>query len=206
MNTNNLNWLINWHLRILSRNEHRGNWIQINTLDNPGWNFQTSLSGTGLENHQFKESYIDRTEDDWVYCYIKDGFFLAPCGPLNLLEALQTFRDWVDSLEPVILANEFFERDNLDWIMKWYAGQCDGYWEHLHGLCFLTTDEPSWSMRFGIEETELDDINFPSVAIKRSETDWINCFVKYKIFEGRCSIQNLNEMLEIFRDWAENAQ
>ena len=107
MNTNNLNWLLNWHLKITRQNKKIGNWIQINTLDNPGWYFQTSLAGTGLENSRFDKIKIDRDENDWVYCYIKNGFFESPCGPLNLIEALQIFRDtdWINCYK----RNDIFE-------------------------------------------------------------------------------------------------
>lgn len=206
MEINCLCWLLQWHLNILKKNGNIGNWVQINTLDNPGWYFQTTLAGTSLENKQFQDVEIERNEDDWIHAFLRKGSYESACGPLNLLETLQIFRNWVDPDQTIKLTEELDEEDNMEWIMKWYTGQCDGNWEHYSALCLVTTDAPGWSIRFSIGETELEQIDFTPLSIQRSGTDWIDCFVKNNGFEGRCSAQNLNEVLGIFRYWAEAAQ
>ena len=206
MQTNDFLWLLNWYLEKFNFNENRGIWIQINSLDNPGWFFLTSLTETGLENHKFEKIRIDRTENDWIRCFLNNDFFEAAGGPNNFFELLRHFRNWVENVYQVPLSIIKGNDDNLNWILEWFNGQCDGYWEHVSAFSLITTDAPGWSLRLSIGETELEQIHFDPVSIQRTEMDWINCSIKHNIFEGRCSFQNLNEMLGFFRDWAESAQ
>ncbi|WP_082910198.1 Imm53 family immunity protein [Brevibacillus brevis] len=40
---------------------------------------------------------VDRTENDWVHCRLKDGCFEAFGGPKNLNEILAFFKQWAES-------------------------------------------------------------------------------------------------------------
>jgi hypothetical protein len=68
--------------------------IKIGTIDNPGWRVEINSIGTKNENIPFESIKIERTEDDWVHCWIKDKVFNMACGPLNLEEALGIFLKW----------------------------------------------------------------------------------------------------------------
>lgn len=90
-------WLINWYDCCCSKGLSCKSRIRIATLDNPGWNFYVDLRGTGLETDTFKVIHVDRTEEDWYHCFIRDNIFRCPGGNFNLGEALQMFRNFVES-------------------------------------------------------------------------------------------------------------
>lgn len=94
--------------------------------------------------------------------------------------------------------------DNLLWLLKWYDRHCDGDWEHQFGIKIETLDNPGWSIRISIQETELQDKKFQDNNTERTNTDWIFSRVREGFFEGFGGPFNLPEILQIFRDWAES--
>ena len=90
-------WLINWY-----KSQCNGDWehcygVRISSLDNPGWRLSISLNETGLEYKKFEDIEIERTESDWIHCFIREQCFEAACGVSNLNEAIKIFHDWVES-------------------------------------------------------------------------------------------------------------
>jgi hypothetical protein len=71
--------------------------IKIDTLDNPGWSVDISLQETELEDKDYEQIKIERSQEDWLRCSVKDGQFQIRCSPLNLEEGLNTFLTWADS-------------------------------------------------------------------------------------------------------------
>ena len=76
--------------------EH-GEGIRISTLDNPGWAIDISLSGTELEDKPYEMIKIERDDQDWLHCFIRDGKFVIRCGSKNLEEGLGNFLRWANS-------------------------------------------------------------------------------------------------------------
>lgn len=97
MTDNNLAWLLQWYWNQCDSDWEHGNGIKIETIDNPGWFLKVSITETELQNKQFQVVDIDRSENDWVYCSIKDNLFQGFGGPFNLPEVLQIFRKWVEN-------------------------------------------------------------------------------------------------------------
>jgi hypothetical protein len=93
--------------------------------------------------------------------------------------------------------------DNLVWLLQWYYNQCDGDWEHGNGIRITTIDNPGWFIKISLEETGLQNKSFQKIRIDRSENDWLRCFVDKEVFEGAGGPFNLPEILQIFRDWAD---
>lgn len=94
--------------------------------------------------------------------------------------------------------------DNLTWLLKWFASQCDGDWEHGNGFNIGTLDNPGCYVKITLDYTNLSDREFKVIDINRSESDWIYCIVEEGLFKGFGGIYNLPELLGIFRRWAEN--
>ncbi len=94
------------------------------------------------------------------------------------------------------------EQDDFSWLQRWYQAHCNGDWEHGAGIHIGTIDNPGWSIKVNLQDTELENRQFEKVHIERSEHDWIFCGVKEGNFEGACSPTNLPEILMIFRKWA----
>ena len=97
MINDDLKWLIGWFASQCDGDWEHEYGVRIGTLDNPGWRLRISLVGTELENHEFKKVTIERTETDWLFCFIDEGHFEAACGLYNLPEGLQIFRNWSES-------------------------------------------------------------------------------------------------------------
>lgn len=93
----------------------------------------------------------------------------------------------------------------LEWLQRWYAGQCDGDWEHEWGVKIGTLDNPGWWVVIDLEDTDLEAREYSKVDIKRSETDWFFTRVQDQRFSASCGPGNLTEVLTIFREWVEGA-
>ncbi|MCL2285682.1 MAG: immunity 53 family protein [Firmicutes bacterium] len=65
-------------------------------------------------------------------------------------------------------------------------------------------DNPGWSIKFNISSTLYENVAFNDVKIDRTEHDWVRC--KKENGEIMCAggPKNLEEMLEIVKDWMES--
>ncbi|MET9881195.1 immunity 53 family protein [Actinacidiphila glaucinigra] len=90
----------------------------------------------------------------------------------------------------------------LDWLQRWYGSQCDGDWEHEWGVAIGTLDNPGWSIKIDLEETDLADREYPRQQAIRSEHDWVMAWTAGKVFHAACGPGNLTEALTLFRTWA----
>lgn len=92
--------------------------------------------------------------------------------------------------------------DILIWLENWFLQNCDIDWEHSYGLRIATLDNPGWSVEISLNETNLEEKEYPKTIIERSNNDWIHCFVEENTFKGYGGPNNLREILEIFKNWA----
>lgn len=93
--------------------------------------------------------------------------------------------------------------DNLTWLMRWFGGRCDGAWESECGITIETVDNPGWMIRIDLDGTGLDPSSFRPVAVQRTESDWVECKVADGLFYAGAGVNNLDEVLGIFRRWVE---
>lgn len=92
--------------------------------------------------------------------------------------------------------------DSIRKLQEWYAGQCDGEWEHNQGIRIETIDNPGWSVTIDVRGTPFFEVEFESTEIDRTETDWLRIRREGSsvvAFGGPC---NLSEILEVFVGWA----
>jgi len=98
-----LQWLQEWVSREFGEGPvtTANPWVQIETLD-PGWSATISLTDTAMQEIDFEDVEIDRSETDWLHCWV-DGDAESRClewqgrgGSANLNEILSTFRSWVE--------------------------------------------------------------------------------------------------------------
>ncbi len=91
-----LQWIQNWFSENCDGDwEHNENFT-IRTLDNPGWSLEVNLEGTVCEQKEFSKLSIERSEDDWCFCFVRDGRFHAAGGPKNLIEMITVFKEWAE--------------------------------------------------------------------------------------------------------------
>lgn len=99
--------------------------------------------------------------------------------------------------------------DALARLQRWYHSQCNGDWEHSQGVEIGTLDNPGWSIQIDLHETPLAGKVFQehSYGIRAdaetSGDDWLCCKVKDNVFDAAGGPYKLEEMVEVFLDWAE---
>ena len=91
--------------------------------------------------------------------------------------------------------------DVFKWLQEWYLQNCNGDWEHSYGVKIGTLDNPGWYVDIDLTDTDLAGEKFKPIALERSENDWIHCHVEHNIFKGYGGTLNLEEIIEIFRNW-----
>ncbi|WP_018352192.1 immunity 53 family protein [Longispora albida] len=90
----------------------------------------------------------------------------------------------------------------FDWLQAWYLSQCDGDWEHSWGVTIDTLDNPGWTVKINLQETDLAGREFPRLQTTRSEHDWVMVWTSQEVFQIACGPGNLSEALALFREWA----
>jgi len=94
----------------------------------------------------------------------------------------------------------------LQRLQEWYKAQCNGDWEHSDGVKLDTLDNPGWSLEIDLTDTPLQYRSFTEMKREyEHETEWLTCSLSDGKFTGACGPEKLEEMLEIFLDWAEDS-
>jgi hypothetical protein len=88
-------WLQNWYFSNCDGDWEHCYGIKISTLDNPGWYVEINLQETEFENIECSVIQIERSDNDWVHCKIKENIFIGAGGPNNLIEIITLFKEWV---------------------------------------------------------------------------------------------------------------
>jgi hypothetical protein len=90
-------WLQNWYQTHCDGGWEHSRRIRLGTLDNPGWSLTINVQETELQEKAFPEVEIKRSENDWIFCSVKENKFDCACGPINLPEVLKLFRNWAEN-------------------------------------------------------------------------------------------------------------
>lgn len=64
-------------------------------------------------------------------------------------------------------------------------------------------DRPGWRLWVDLTDTPLHGAAFEPVSARRAEDDWIEARLRLSGFAAECGPVNLEDMLALFRDWAE---
>ena len=89
-------------------------------------------------------------------------------------------------------------------LQDWYLKACDGDWEHQYGISISSLDNPGWFLKVELKGTYLEEILFQEVKIQRDQEDnWLTCRLENGSFCGYGGPSNLEEILVIFLDWAD---
>jgi len=93
--------------------------------------------------------------------------------------------------------------DALSRLQRWFAGRCDGNWEHAEGIKLATLDNPGWSLKVTLQGTGLDHKPFAEVLRDHNERSWLACRVRDGLFEAFGGPHMLGSMIDVFLEWAE---
>ena len=169
-------WLQQWYQDYCNGSWEHSYGISLKNIDNPGWSLTVDLEDTQLEYTNFQQIKIDRSEQDWIFCEVKDLKFEARCGARNLPEVLRVFRHWVIENEPSE-NNEYTWDDHV--IVKKDAPEqfCPG---RIGVVCYM------WEIRF-------EDI------AKKYQSELGDCIYLIKFETGR-EIRIAGRFLEMYKN------
>lgn len=91
----------------------------------------------------------------------------------------------------------------IDRLCRWYAGQCDGKWEHAYRIRIETLDNPGWLVRVNLSGTTLENAELETVTVERAAYDWVHIKIEDSSFVGACGPSNLSEIIDFFIHFAE---
>lgn len=104
--------------------------------------------------------------------------------------------------------------DNLIWLSQWYLSQCDNDWEHSYGVKIDTLDNPGWSLKINLTDTEMLGRSFEPVEQGQPSGDlnqwqqtgsWWVARVEDDAFYVACGPLDLSAAVGIFRRWVERS-
>ena len=104
MQIDELEWLQNYYIECCDGDWEHTYGVKIDTLDNPGWFIVIDLNETRFEGISFEKRDVERAENDWFFCSVKDKKFQGCGGPQNLTEIIKIFRQWVEECDKALAA------------------------------------------------------------------------------------------------------
>ncbi len=87
-------------------------------------------------------------------------------------------------------------------LQGWYLSQCNGEWEHSHGIHIGTLDNPGWRVRIDLRGTDLEARPFKAISDLDPDVNWMECHVEDGHFEAHGGAPMLEPMLRAFLNWA----
>jgi hypothetical protein len=92
----------------------------------------------------------------------------------------------------------------LEELVRWYAAQCDGDWEHSYGIAIDTLDNPGWRLKVDLTDTELQSVAFQVVEHNlEDDVSWWRCWRDDNVFHAACGARDLQSVISIFIKWAD---
>ena len=98
--------------------------------------------------------------------------------------------------------------NKLQELQAWYKAQCDGDWEHGHGVTISTLDNPGWSLVVNLIGTNLQTKEFEAVSYglglnsDPEDQNWLVCKAEGGQFQAYGGPTKLDEMLDVFIRWS----
>jgi hypothetical protein len=95
-------------------------------------------------------------------------------------------------------------------LQAWYAKQCNGEWEHDHGVSIQSCDNPGWWVKVSLVDTPLQGVAFAEVSenidLNRCATSqsWLSCRVEGNVWHGAGDASKLEVIVNAFLAWAES--
>lgn len=91
----------------------------------------------------------------------------------------------------------------IKWLEDWYNRQCDGDWEHDHGIRIENLDNPGWTIHINLKDTELEYLKLRVDDTERSEEDWFHYRIENGEYFAGGDPNKLLFLLEKFKEIAE---
>ncbi|MEM6321540.1 MAG: immunity 53 family protein [Bacteroidota bacterium] len=89
--------------------------------------------------------------------------------------------------------------NNIVWLSKWYKENCNGDWEHDYGILIETLDNPGWSIRVDLTDTDIRIKDKSWSLYEEKENDWYGYKIEDGKFEASGDEMKLDFLIGIFR-------
>lgn len=89
----------------------------------------------------------------------------------------------------------------LSALQTWYRDQCNGDWEHQHGIEIGTLDNPGWHVRIDLPVEYKNLRPFEETQCESGPDEWMRCRVIDGRFEGWGGPTMLEQIIESFLNW-----
>ncbi len=186
---NDFLWFSEWYRNHCFGNLKNERRLSLGTLDNPGWSLKINLEDTELKGKKFQSIKVDRTEDNWICCFLKNNKFIGVGGPLNLSEIFYIFINWAELYQNEKKSDSktnfkmIQKNDESTFLQKWFLNQCDQDWEHMFGIHIETLEKINdigWHVNISLNETIYENVPFIGINEFKGKNDWY----KYEIIEN----------------------
>jgi len=91
--------------------------------------------------------------------------------------------------------------DDLLWLERWYASQCNGTWEHSRGISIESLDNPGWMLTVDLADTTLAEKEMPPVRLRAGDNDWMECEIADGQFRAAGDPGKLGALIRAFREF-----
>ncbi len=93
--------------------------------------------------------------------------------------------------------------NSLEFLCTWYVSQCNGTWEHQHGITIETTDNPGWWVKISVPNI-LDKVQ---ILDEKAESDPFakKIYLADGVLNGFCGAMQLPDLLAKMRNYLENS-
>ena len=98
----------------------------------------------------------------------------------------------------------------LTGLATWFMAQCDGDWEHHHGVILESIDNPGWRLTVDLKGEHPDVLLVSEGEPPTSQTgnvggpSWLVCEVRQNRFVAAGDPSRLEELVRQFNSWIEN--
>ena len=91
--------------------------------------------------------------------------------------------------------------NNLVWLENWFRQNCNGDWEHFHGVNIGTLDNPGWYVKIDLKETDYANKQVQELNQNIDNNNWITCSISGGVFRGYGDTLKLETIIGVFRNW-----
>lgn len=91
-------------------------------------------------------------------------------------------------------------------ILGWYADQCDGEWEHEFGIKIETIDNPGWSVRVDLVDTDVYGRSLEFSRRELPDREWVMAASDGERFTGASSPGAASEIDRAFEKFVLNRE
>jgi len=93
----------------------------------------------------------------------------------------------------------------IRWLQDWYANQCDGDWEHEHGVKINTLDNPGWDINIDIINTGFKK-DLPWKHFEIADNNWFGYKIENGYFNASGDPAKLEFLIQVFKDFIDHGE